>query len=297
MWRKFFVLFYLIGFLGFAGLAALSADDTAGQEPESGTTMYTVFVNIVPEQFRFPLIGFVNLAWGSHTGPHIGFVNWNQKNMSGLQIGFVNTNGGDFKGVQTGFVNTNGGDFKGVQIGFVNTSVQSFSGLQLGFINYIEELDGGVPLGFISYVKNGGYKAVEYSVSEISPINVALKLGVEKLYTSISIGYNPLEDDILSAMSTGVGLGSIIRFNESFFFNPELIGVNSNYGKNTSFHLSLTPYVGYKLLPRLTVVAGPSVSWKYEKEFDAPFFHIVEKKINERNRIYLGARVGIRYEW
>jgi hypothetical protein len=107
----------LVVVFSFAGIAALSAqtdtpvystEDTAGQEPESGAAFYTLFVNIVPEQFRFPLIGFVNLAWGSHASPQIGFVNSNQKNLSGLQAGFINASGGDFQGLQAGFVNTKG---------------------------------------------------------------------------------------------------------------------------------------------------------------------------------------------
>jgi hypothetical protein len=131
----------LIVVFSFAGISALSAqtvyfeDATSAGEPESGTALYTLFVNIVPEQFRFPLIGFVNLAWGSHASPQIGFVNSNQKNLSGLQAGFVNASGGDFKGLQTGFVNVNGRDFKGLQTGFVNTNGRDFKGVQMGFIN------------------------------------------------------------------------------------------------------------------------------------------------------------------
>jgi hypothetical protein len=319
--KKWMVLVFIF----VLGLNVSSAQED-NRNLESGINIYTLFVNIVNEQFRFPLIGFVNLARGSHNSPQIGFVNWNQKDLNGLQMSFVNTNGGSFQGAQISFINTNiqsltglqmgfinttaGERMKGVQLGFINTSVDStkgaqiafinitkqLQGFQFGFINYIEELEGGFPLGFISFVKNGGYKAVEYSVSEISPINISLKLGIEKLYTSIYFGYNPLKDDIHSAINTGLGFGSIMRFTESFFFNPELI-VNSNFGKGAFLHLSLIPYFGYKLLPHLTVVTGPSVTWEYGKEFDDPFFRILEKEINERNRIYIGARLGIRYEW
>jgi hypothetical protein len=211
-------------------------------------------------------------------------------------MGFINTTLGErMKGVQLGFINTSVTSTKGAQISFINAA-KRLQGFQLGFINYIDELEEGFPLGFISFVRKGGYKAVEYSVSETSPINISLKLGIEKFYTLLYFGYNPLEDDINSAINTGLGLGSIIRFTESFFFNPELI-VTSNFKENNFLHLGLVPYFGCKLLPHLTVVAGPSVIWEYGKDFNDPIFHIVEHEINERNRIYIGARLGIRYEW
>jgi hypothetical protein len=292
------------------GLTLSFAQEKDGNS-ESGKTLYTVFINMVPDQFNFPLVGVVNLARGSHNSVHIGLVNWNRGNLNGLQTGFVNANGGDFKGVQTGFVNAASQSFDGWQCGVFNAAVgektagsqigvvnaaKRFKGLQIGVINYIDELEGGVPLGVVSFVRTGGYKAVEHSVSEINPVNIALKLGAEKLYTTFHFGYNPLSDDAPWSINTGIGLGSIIRFNESFFFNPELINVNSTYRSDNILRLSFASYFGFKLLPHLVIVTGPSVTWRHGPD-DDPFFHIVEKQLNEKNRIYAGVRAGIRFEW
>jgi hypothetical protein len=318
--------------------------DKTGKEKEKRSyVIYNVFFNIVPEWFNFPLIGFVNVAEGSHNSAQIGFVNWNQKNFNGPQISFVNTIGGSTNGVQLGFINTNvqslngsqigfinttfGEELKGVQIGFVNTTfgeelkgsqigfvntspnkttgvqvsfvnvTKKLHGLQLGFVNYADEIEGGIPIGFISYVKNGGYKAVEYSVSEISPVNAVLKLGIEKFYTSLHFSYNPLKDDFPSAGGAGLGLGSLFYIKKSFFFNPEL-AVIGTFEKNNGQYISFIPYFGYKILPHFSIVAGPSITWiRGTDGIESPFFQIIGKKINENNQLFLGARLGLRFEW
>jgi hypothetical protein len=279
---------------------------------ESGKTLYTVFVNMVSDKFNVPLIGLVNLARGSHGSAHIGLVNWNEKNLTGAQMGFINANGEDYKGIQIGVVNANSQSFAGwqggvvnivaeekmtgVQVGMLNATKQ-LTGLQIGVINYIDEVKGGVPLGIISVVKKGGYKALEYSATEINPVNLSLKLGAEKLYTTFYVGYNPLSDEAPWGINTGVGLGSILRFTESFYFNPEVVTLNSTYGKDNILHLSFRPSLGFKLLPHLSVVAGPSITWKYGKEMEDPFLNMAEKEMDKENRIYAGAKLGIRCEW
>jgi hypothetical protein len=282
------------------------------QNPESGKTLYTMFVNMVPDQFNVPLLGFVNLARGSHGSAHIGFVNWNEKGLTGAQMGFINANGENYKGAQIGAINANSQSFAGWQGGVVNivaektmtgaqvgilNAAKQLTGLQIGVINYVDEVKGGFPLGIISYVKNGGYKAVEYSATEISPINLSLKLGIEKLYTTLYVGYNPLSDEAPWGMNTGVGLGSMLRFTESFFFNPEVVTLNSTYGKDNILHLSFRPSIGFKLLPRLSVLAGPSVTLKHGKEPEEPFLNMAGMELDKESRIYAGAKLGIRYEW
>ncbi|MFP3043365.1 hypothetical protein LQZ19_16245 [Treponema primitia] len=320
----------LILFIFTIGMNICSAEeeDKNGDDKENRSyVIYSFFLNIVPDGFNFPLIGFVNIADGSHNSPQIGFINLNQKNFNGLQMSFVNTTGGGTNGTQLGFINTNaqsligsqigfvnttGGEImKGLQLGFVNTSVhrtegaqisfvnltKQLHGFQLGFINYADEIDDGIPFGFISYIKKGGYKALEYGVSEISPITVSLKLGVEKLYTSLHFGYNPLKEDFSSAAHYGLGVGSIIRINNSLFFNPELVAMNTING-STNANVSLIPYFGYKIASHLSIVAGPSITWIYSNDgIESPFFKIIGKEINEENQIFMGARLGLRLEW
>ncbi|MCL2380549.1 MAG: hypothetical protein FWC64_03020 [Treponema sp.] len=326
--------------------------------PESGAgiNLYTFFVNIVGEQFRFPLVGFVNIAGGSHSAPQVGFINWNQNNFSSVQAGFVNTVGGDTAGLQLGFINTTAGSFRGAQIGFVNTVAgdtsgpqlgfintvagsfggtqigfvnivagEEFRGLQLGFvniappnvsgtqisflniarrvsgfqfgfINYAESVENGIPIGFISIVREGGYRAIELSVNEMLPLNLAFKIGVERFYTSLGVSYNPAEDGFRNAIFTRVGFGTIITIGDSFFLNPELITTN-NIGYDTSLILSLTPMFGVRLVSGLSILAGPSITWIYGDDPPQPLFDIHTYEINNRNRLLIGGRIAVRYEW
>ena len=276
------------------------------------TNVYTFVVNIVNESFRFPLIGFVNMANGEHSLPQFGFINWNTRNfstlqasfvntvggnMSGVQLGFINTSVGDVNGLQTGFINTaiNGG--QGLQLGFVNTSVQGLQGVQIGFINYADSIENGIPVGFLSIVRHGGYKAIEYSFSEFHPINIGLKLGVERFYTTIIAAYNPFEEVVRESFAMGIGLGSIIPINASFFINPELISLHSFNNKQT---LSFVPNFGYNINQNISLTMGPSITWAYDFSDDEPlkpFFSISRHNINENNDIVIGARASIRFRF
>ncbi|MDR0733752.1 MAG: hypothetical protein LBF08_06815 [Dysgonamonadaceae bacterium] len=315
-----------------------------GQESQqkNDTNLYTFFGNIVHEQFRFPLIGFVNIAGGNHNSPQTGFFNWNQNNFGTLQLSFVNTVGGDMAGFQMGFVNTVAGgmggfqtgfintvakSFNGVQLGFVNTAVgkevkglqlglinttvnkfagaqisfvnitKKINGLQFGFINYADSIEKGIPIGFLSIVRNGGYKAIEIGVSEISPFNLSFKIGVERFYTSFIVAYNPFREGIREQVIWGAGFGTIIQLGNTFYLNPEIASYNG-INENFQNYVSVIPYFGYNIIPNLSIVAGPSLVWTYnDKNIEKPFYKIIEHSINNKNKLYLGARMGIRFRW
>jgi hypothetical protein len=331
------IIMLLVLLISFMGLTSAQEN-----QQKSGINLYTLFVNIVNEQFRFPLIGFVNIAAGSHNLPQIGFFNWNQNDFSSLQLSFVNTVGGDMVGLQTGFVNTVVGNMSGVQAGFINTTVKSFkgsqvgfintsageqlgglqmgfintsvneinggqisfinitkqlNGLQLGFINYNDSIESGIPIGFLSIVRNGGYKAIELGVSEISPFNVSFKIGIKQLYTSFIVSYNPFRDNIRDQIIWGVGLGSIIPIGKIFFLNPEITS-HKAINENFQNYLSVIPYFRYTIIPNLSIVIGPSVTWVYgEKDIEDPFYSIKNYSINDNNKLYLGARMALRFHW
>ena len=296
-------------------------------EDNNSINLYTVFVNIVNEQFRFPLIGFVNIAGGNHGSLQIGFINWNQKDFKTLQFGFVNTIGGGMNGLQMGFINTVVKSFKGAQFGFVNTAVgekvgglqlgfinttvnkfngtqisfvnitKQLNGSQIGFINYSDSIEKGIPIGFLSIVRKGGYKAVELGVSEISPFNLSFKIGVERFYTSFIVGYNPFRDGIREQINWGAGFGSIIQLGKLFYLNPEITmhnGMNEDFQK----YVSIIPYFGYTIIPNLSILIGPSAVWAYnDKDIEKPFFRIMEYSINDKNKLYIGARMALRFRW
>jgi hypothetical protein len=280
-------------------------------QENNSANLYTLFFNVVNEQFKFPLIGFINIAAGNHNSPQIGFVNWNTKDFSTMQFGFINTVGSNMAGFQMGFVNTAAGGMSGFQMGFVNTAANKLDGVQIafinvakqpvgfqfGFINYADSFEKSIPVGFLSIAQNGGYTAIELGVSDISPFNVSFKIGVEAFYTSFSVSYNPFKDGIREQIIWGAGFGSIIKLGEIFFINPEVTSYN---GINEQFqhYMSVVPYFGYKIMPNLSIVAGPSVVWtSTDKNIESPFYSIIKHSINDTNELYLGARMGIRFSW
>jgi hypothetical protein len=280
------------------------------QQNNSGN-LYTFFVNVVGEQFRFPLFGFVNIAGGTHNSLQIGFVNWNKNNFTGLQLGFINTVSGNMDGFQMGFVNTTAHSFAGFQFGFVNTgangidgaqisfmnSTKNLNGLQLGFINYVDSIEQGIPVGFVSIVRKGGYRAIELGGSELSPFNASFKIGVERFYTSFIVSYNPFRDGVREQIMLGAGFGTIIRLNEKFFINSETTSNNAITG-NFQHYLSFVPYIGCHIISNLSVVAGPSIVWAYaDKDASRIFYNISQYTINENNKLYFGARAAVRFSW
>jgi len=152
--KRIFLTLALIAGMTAAVLAdefALSMDDGANVAQVAGrTTVYSFFVNVVAEPFRFPLVGFFNMMLGNHNLPQLGFVNHNTGDFSSFQAGFVNTTGGRFSGAQIGFVNTCGGNSAGIQTGFVNTSRGDVLGAQVSFINTAGSDLYGSQIGFIN---------------------------------------------------------------------------------------------------------------------------------------------------
>jgi hypothetical protein len=235
-------------------------------------------------------------------------VNINEKDFSSFQLGFLNTAGGDFDGVQAGFlnivgdnfagvqlgcVNITGGAFDGVQAGFLNIVGDNFAGVQLGLINYAESAENLLPIGLVSIVRNGGYQALEYTFSEFYPINVGIKTGLEKLYTTIFIAYDPRET--LANFGGGVGLGTILPLSGVVYFNPEIHQVYSH----DKWLMSLVPYFGCSM-GNISIVAGPSVTWVRAQNggtIREPSFAIVNHALNDKNSLVVAVRAGLRYRF
>jgi hypothetical protein len=120
-------------------------------EANSRVVVYSFFVNVVPDNFSFPLIGFVNTVIGSHQGLQAGFVNTNLIDFYGAQIGFVNSTFNDNSGLQAGFINTTINELKGAQVGFVNTAgFEIQKGSQIGFVNLMRKETNGAQIGFVN---------------------------------------------------------------------------------------------------------------------------------------------------
>lgn len=135
------------------------------QDTVKANTIYTGIINIVEEDFKFPMIGIVNISngnfeclqlgfynfiKGNHQGAQIGFVNTALGKIEGAQLGYINYCNSDIKGVQAGFVNANNGKIEGASFGFVNISNDSIDGGQFGFVNISNKSTDGINAGFIN---------------------------------------------------------------------------------------------------------------------------------------------------
>jgi len=308
--------------------------DNEKENISGNNNLYSFFLNIIYEPFPYPLIGFVNIAFGNYKNFQAGFVNWNSENFGGFQAAFTNTVGGDFKGFQAGFVNVNKGEtngmqtgfintsrkMEGVQIGFVNIEARDMKGLQLGFVNYAESINGA-PIGFISIVKNGGYMAVEYFNSEYHNYNLSFKTGIEKLYTSIVVSYNQPYENTWNNFASGIGIGSILPIGKIFYFNPEITSLSPfKFAYNVSYE-SFVPYFGVNF-KKFSIAAGPVITWvrrnnknnvdeserqpawvkeyirnyndNKDKPLPKPNYSLYYHEINDNNSISIGFRAAAR---
>jgi len=303
--------------------------------PDDNISLYTFFYNETYEPFPYPTIGFINRAIGDHRDFQLGLVNINTENLTGFQAAFINTTGREFSGFQAGFVNTVGLSFSGFQYGFINSNGNTngyqagfvnsnygntngfqtgflnitskiMTGVQLGFINYAESYESGIPIGFLSIVKNGGYQAIEYSVSSFSVYNIGFKIGIEWFYSAFYFSNSQLEEFSLDTFAVGFGFGSIIPlFGNFLYLNPEISyfypladGENMNYA---SFSLNFGVAIG-----KFSILFGPTLTWFYSTgwfsgreplgEFPQ-FFDFYSHSIDDYNRIVIGARVALRFRF
>lgn len=310
----------------FNNIIATAQNDTVKTKREY--VAYTLFYNVVPDQFNYPLVGFVNIAKGNHKGLQLGFVNTTLKDFKGLQIGFVNTTLGNLsgiklgfvnttlqnaKGLQLGFINTTLGNSSGAKLGFVNTAIQNTNGLQLGFvniarkgikgsqigfINVADTVSNGVPIGFLSIVKKGGYRAIELSVNELYLFNMAFKIGVPRFYSFVQGSYHY---NYSNPFALGVGFGSLISLGKNFYFNPEISNLPSMPINNNANTTIAATNVRYSINSKLQLAAGLSAVWlnypQGENMYDPPFFSLVNHEINTRNRILAGARIALSFNF
>ena len=237
-------------------------------------------------------IGFVNLMRKEVKGAQIGYVNMAGGNVQGTQIGFMNATRKEIKGVQAGFVNLTGGKVQGSQIGFLNLTGGKILGSQIGFLNYADTVTG-VPIGFLTIVKKGGYRAVEFSANEWYPVNLSFKIGVPLLYTFFHGSYNA---NFEKQYALGYGMGSLLPLSKKFYFNPE---IGSMHPVSKEYQTQIQSFAGnflYKLSPHLQLAAGPSVAHVFSDNDEytyKPVFHILDHRIDSKNRLVIGFRAAI----
>ena len=283
-------------------------------------TLYTFVVNITNDGFPLPLVGVVNIAHGNHSIAELGVLNINTGSFFGIQAGVINFTGADllglsagvvnvsgsghgahagvanisfngFSGLQTGVLNFSGGDTYGIQAGVVNFA-DTMTGAQIGLINIVTNGENTVPIGLLPIVLQNGYYALELSIKDLYPVNVSVKMGVKKLYTSIGFSY----DFNTNMFYVGGGMGTIIDMDERLFFNVEL---NSHTAINHNGYLltSAEPALGFNLTSNLSLIAGPLIEYEYIKDGsnNSRFFKLAAFDIDESSAIVIGAKAALRF--
>ncbi len=265
------------------------------------------FVNTAADKVAGGQVGFLNTTAGGIQGVQVGFLNTSTTKMKGGQVGFVNTVAGVSQGTQIGFVNTNVGtikggqigflntavkDIKGGQIGFVNTARKKMTGIQIGFINYADEIESGIPIGLLSIVRKGGYKAIEFSTSEIFPVNIAFKTGVRRFYTYVKGGFNPDAD---KQFGIGGGLGTNLRLSRSLYYNPEAESMSTLSTDWDDHFVSLINSLRVRVARNLEIAAGPAITWRrnaYSETRDGDLSWTYNYALDHQNDLIFGARVS-----
>jgi hypothetical protein len=226
-------------YLILAGVVCIPSN-AAGQDTvkyRNRNIIYSGVVNVVPDRFQFPLIGFVNIAKGSQKGLQTGFINWNQSHFKGAQISFINTVGGGLNGTQIGFVNTCKETFKGAQISFINTAANKTNGAQIGFVNTSVDSAAGIQLGFVNTsagkVKGAQISFVNTAVKDMDGAQIGFVNTTRRL-TGFQLGFVNYAD----TLTDGIPFG-FLSFVRKGGYRAVEISATEMYPVNLSFKIGI----------------------------------------------------------
>ena len=211
----------------------------------------------------------MNTVWGQTNGVQVaGFLNANRQTVQAVQVaGFANVAGADVLGWQmAGFTNIVRGQLTGYQLsGFVNYAQDVVGGRQLGFINVARSSEK-TPFGFFSYVRQNGYRNVEMSANEVTPLNLTFRTGVRQFYNVFTVGLNPGS----RVWSYGYGLGTASAERRGWSLAVEGTAHQLNRigsgAENVNQLLQLSPIVAKRLSPRLGISVGPTLNGYYSAD-------------------------------
>jgi hypothetical protein len=164
-------------------------------------------------------------------------------------------------GVQLSVVNV-GGDVTGSQIGLVNVA-RRVSGLQLGLVNVSRSADAAV--GLVSAVAEGRHE-VEVFATELSPMNVALRLGGRRVHGVLVAGVDPDEQREVEAIrwTAGGGVGAGFDLSERFTLDVDVIAQTIRYDDDDAepdnVLGSVRAIAGWRATPWIALFAGPTVN-------------------------------------
>ncbi len=153
-------------------------------------------------------------------------------------------------------------ELRGCQLGSVNITGQS-RGVQLGLVNIADDVD--VPIGLVSIIRLGQFHLNVWA-SEIAVVNIGLKTGSRRIYSTINLGLRPQRDS--SLLLTGLGIGCHIPLGR-FFLDLDG-GASSAWrwphwfqttsAKDYGLFSTLRVTAGWQLGERIAISVGPTAS-------------------------------------
>ncbi len=215
----------------------------------------------------------LNLATGMATGVQLaGMLNIAGDRVLGVQGAGMLNNSGDLVGLQasgignfarstrglqvSGIANVAAGELVGAQISLLNVAGPT-RGVQIGLVNFAESLDG-LPLGLVSYVREFGLR-YDVLADETGTVSTVLRSGNRRFANYLGFSARPA--GIASSASAIVGFGISLVDGRRFHHTIDaLIQGTGGDQEPVEQRIQLRALVGFKLLPHIDIVAGPTLN-------------------------------------
>ncbi|MBN1767702.1 MAG: hypothetical protein JXR50_04420 [Prolixibacteraceae bacterium] len=214
------------------------AQDETNEKSKKEMTIYSFVVNRIPDGSHIPMLGFLNIACGTHNSLDMGFANFTRKNQTGAQTGFVNSVRGNLNGAQIGFVNNTVKNVTGLQVGFINTGLAKLSGAQVGFVNTSLKKSSLIQTGFINTcidtLKGLQIGFINTSLKKTNASQIGF-VNTAKTLKGTQIGFVNLADSIES----GVPLGFLSIVKKGGYHALE-VSVTEMYPVNFSYKIGVS---------------------------------------------------------
>ena len=221
--------------------------------------------------------------------------------MKGISVsGVLNYTKGNARGFQLSTINL-AKHFEGVQIGVLNYA-KRLKGVQLGVINIIKEGEKALPIGLLNFVKDG-YFELDLTAGEAIYSNLNYKMGVERLYTILKLGYSRYQGK--PVYSFGGGFGTSIFLSEKHRLNLELssnqIYFNNKWDSQANGLNKLDVNYKFYILDKLSFLIGPSFNtyvtgMKINGEYgtiNIPYTVYEHEYADKKLFMWIGLNVGV----
>lgn len=281
-------------------------------------------VNIVGGDHESVQLGLLNHSQGSFSGFQGSLKNQGVVNMRGCQMSLINSVSKDVTGAQFGLLNS-AEETQGAQMGLLNTTTEDVDGAQIGLLNRTEEVMGaqigllniakevegvqiglvnksdtvgsGVPIGLL-YLGKGGMFTLDVGTTEMHPIQVSLRTGIEKLYFMLSTAFSNNRGGYLLL---GTGVGTKVPINQKTSLSPEFQYLTGLSTRNNFDYYSISLNYGIETSDRMSISIGPSFGYNLAHQgrnisTNPAFLNLAKNEGTSRLQFVAGFRASVRFD-